>query len=486
MEYKDEWWHSTTMIFVLGIFSFLIIPGIFALVFLNIQKRKRAAFQAILNENNFYSMSIEEKEQKLSDITLKIEENEFIMQEQDVFLYNLEQKFERSVEDEKEAILNEAKEQAAKVIEEAKELEAQIRTEANEESEKIIALAKEEVNEVTTAANDTSERTITDAKKQARQTIEDADEKAEETITSAENEAAEIKKCAEEEAEQSIVETKEKTEQKLKDADELVAELVAKAEEEAAEQSKVTSEKAKETTTNAREEAGQILKEADEEAEAKEKKAKEELVSIAEEIKACKNELIDLQEASTDISKEISKYTKQARKYKSSITGLINFNERFAHTINFKEVGNHIDALNQELVAGGLLDSLIQLNLEAESAKEVGRLVRFTKGEIKNVLKKYGDRYSVKDNRPILHLTAVGLQAEMQMLLHRINNEKVEDAVLEVNQIVTKYLVVCGDGNQTILPTLTQFLVEIEPLYIELVRLASKYNEIKEHESMTV
>lgn len=104
------------------------------------------------------------------------------------------------------------------------------------------------------------------------------------------------------------------------------------------------------------------------------------------------------------------------------------------------------------------------------------------KKEIKNVLNKYEERYTTKTNKTIYHLMIIALQSEMNLLLYNLRYEKMDQTVEKVKEVITKYLAISTDGNQNILSTISKFLTEIEPLYIELVKIEYKYYIIKEQE----
>ncbi|GAJ97780.1 hypothetical protein JCM19055_658 [Geomicrobium sp. JCM 19055] len=76
----------------------------------------------------------------------------------------------------------------------------------------------------------------------------------------------------------------------------------------------------------------------------------------------------------------------------------------------------------------------------------------------------------------------IALQSEMNLLLYNLRYEKMDQTVEKVKEVITKYLAISTDGNQNILSTISKFLTEIEPLYIELVKIEYKYYIIKEQE----
>ncbi|MEH7381625.1 GIY-YIG nuclease family protein [Bacillus sp. JJ1533] len=223
------------------------------------------------------------------------------------------------------------------------------------------------------------------------------------------------------------------------------------------------------------------------------KKAKEEAMKIEKEAENNLKEVVDktikynddLESLSTEyesLIKEVNRYKNQARKFKSQIVGLKNFDTRFPHTINFEDVENQIEQLQNELAEDTLLGTVLRLHLHSDNSKELRKLSNATNKEIKNVLSGYEDRYTTKANKTIYNLMIIGLQAEIQILLYQLKYNKLDESIQSVKNIITKYLAICGDGNRSILPTITKFLTEIEPLYIELINIEYKYHVYREQE----
>lgn len=123
----------------------------------------------------------------------------------------------------------------------------------------------------------------------------------------------------------------------------------------------------------------------------------------------------------------------------------------------------------------GLFDTIIKLPIHSDNSKELRKLSNATRREINNLLDNYKERYTTKGNRAIYKLMIIGLQAEMQLLLFKLTYQKLDETKNLVKEIIEKYLIIAGEGNKSILGTLTRFISEIEPLYLELVDIEYKY-----------
>lgn len=333
--YKDKWWYSTITIFVISIFSILVVPAILAIVLLIIQMKNRKKFYETFKSDELLNMPIRDKEEKLAMLQTDIEnnnklieENESVINNQDKFINNLKTEFEENIAIERNIILESATKEAEKII----------------------------------------------------------------------------------------------------------------------------------------------------------KEANDNITSIVSKVSEYQKEIEQLSEEHAQLIKEVNRYKTQARKFKSEIVGLKNFEERFPHTIDFEAVDHKMEQLNNELNEESLLGTVIKLHLHSDNSKELRKLSNGTNKEIKNVLSKYEDRYTTKGNKTIYNLMVIGLQAEVQILLLQLKYNKIDESVQSVKDIITKYLAICANGNKSILPTITKFLTEIEPLYIELINIEYKYYIYRERE----
>ncbi|MEK4947531.1 GIY-YIG nuclease family protein [Carnobacterium sp. FSL W8-0810] len=225
-----------------------------------------------------------------------------------------------------------------------------------------------------------------------------------------------------------------------------------------------------------------IINDAESEAKNIKNEANEELSSLLTTISQRKIENEELHTNNTKLQKEITRYMNQARKFKSQLMGLKNFEERFPHTINLDGVNSVINELSSELDDESLVGTIIRLHLHSDNSKELKKLSNATKKEISNLLVTYEKRYTTKANKTIYNLMIIGLQSEIQILLYKLTYEKLDDTKQSVKDIMTKYLVIAAEGNKAILPTITKFISEIEPLYLELVDIEYRYYIYRQRE----
>lgn len=89
-------------------------------------------------------------------------------------------------------------------------------------------------------------------------------------------------------------------------------------------------------------------------------------------------------------------------------------------------------------------------------------------------------RYTTKANQTIYQLMVIALRAELQNILYDLKYEKLDQAVEKVKIVTRKYLQIAGEGNKSIVGTLTRFIGEIEYLFIDAVKIEYNYYVKKE------
>ena len=69
----------------------------------------------------------------------------------------------------------------------------------------------------------------------------------------------------------------------------------------------------------------------------------------------------------------------------------------------------------------------------------------------------------------------IALEAELQNILFNLKFSKLDRAIKDVKAMTAKYQKIASDGNQSIAPTITKFIGEIEYLFIEAVNIEYEY-----------
>ena len=122
----------------------------------------------------------------------------------------------------------------------------------------------------------------------------------------------------------------------------------------------------------------------------------------------------------------------------------------------------------------------IILNLHALDYKDLRRAFKANEKLIDDTLERYEGRYTTKANQAIYQLMVIALRAELQNVLYTLTYSKLSDAVDSIKDITNKYLNIARSGSQTISSTLARFIGELEPLFVDAVKIEYEYYVKKE------
>jgi hypothetical protein len=126
------------------------------------------------------------------------------------------------------------------------------------------------------------------------------------------------------------------------------------------------------------------------------------------------------------------------------------------------------------------LSTTVKLKLNLMDIRELRKRYNQNNKVIKELLVKYQDRYTTKTNIAIYKLMVIALEAELQNILYNLRFAKLDKAIKDVKAMTAKYQKIVTDGNQSIAPTITRFIGEIEYLFIEAVKIEYEYYIQKE------
>ncbi len=205
------------------------------------------------------------------------------------------------------------------------------------------------------------------------------------------------------------------------------------------------------------------------------------LSELSDKKSTLEGDVSELEEKLTSNRTELEKILKKTKKFSTESVGLKILIERFPGAINFDEIQNELETLNESLEEG-VLDTIVSLDLHHKDSKLLRKEMSANNRLIKNLLKSYQTRYTTKANLTIYNLMVIGLQAELQNILYTLSYSNVEKAEEKAKDLINKYLIICAEGNASILPTITRFLSELEPLFINAIQIEYKYYIQKEKE----
>lgn len=120
------------------------------------------------------------------------------------------------------------------------------------------------------------------------------------------------------------------------------------------------------------------------------------------------------------------------------------------------------------------------LNLQCMNLRELRKQFRDNDAQINKLLDMYSSRYTTKTNQLVYQLIVIGMRAELQNILTKLKYEKLDEAISNVKAMTMKYKHLAQEGIQTIYPTLSKFIDEIEYLFINAVKIEYNYYVKKE------
>ena len=182
------------------------------------------------------------------------------------------------------------------------------------------------------------------------------------------------------------------------------------------------------------------------------------------------------------LSKNIKSQSTKLSKLKTEFNGIRNLISIFPRLFNEQDLPNELDLLLAGYDEESIMKSLVELDYHSMNSKELRKQINKIKKEIATLLDRYKDRYKTKANQAIYQLMVVGLQAELQNILYTLSYAKHEEAIGNAKALIRKYLAISTNGNASISPTISKFLAELEPLFIEAVEVEYQYYIKREQE----
>lgn len=209
--------------------------------------------------------------------------------------------------------------------------------------------------------------------------------------------------------------------------------------------------------------------------------AKSTVADINKEIVECNDIKAKLRAEISSLSETCEKEEKKLKTVTNKLNKSRELYKSIEYAIEYFPVDAEIDRLDVEDTES--LDSLapsVILKLHHMDVKDLRKAFRENEKQIERLLALYSARYTTKANQTIYQLMVIALRAELQNILYTLKYEKLDDAIEKVKDISQKYLVIAGNGNQSIASTLTKFIGEIEYLFINAVKIEYNYYVKKE------
>lgn len=207
-----------------------------------------------------------------------------------------------------------------------------------------------------------------------------------------------------------------------------------------------------------------IVCQAEDDAESKLRKIKDEIKAAEEEKERASNDLDKLSEEAEKAKRAAYKYRNFAKSIKESMK--VVWDDDAWHASDKQ----HVEWENADLD-----DLLPEPELHCLEVKELAMKYRSIRKDIITLCKTYEERYTTKTISALYRLMVLALESEFENILYSLRHGKLDDGITAVKELTFKYFTIATDGNQSIAPSMKRFIVQIETMYIDALRVEYEY-----------
>lgn len=200
-------------------------------------------------------------------------------------------------------------------------------------------------------------------------------------------------------------------------------------------------------------------------------KKKIELNNLNDEIIKLQDEIKNLSDEDISLNKKVSNLTNKLDKLKRTYDSV----SYSIKNLNDDEITEKSYINEKVLKDIEELSPTSKISLNCLNMHELRKEYRENEKIIKSTLEKYESRYNTKANKAIYKLMVLALQAELQNILVTMKYDKLDKAIKNVEELCNKYLIIAGEGNQSIANTLKKFIGEIQFLFTNAVKIEYEY-----------
>ena len=205
------------------------------------------------------------------------------------------------------------------------------------------------------------------------------------------------------------------------------------------------------------------------------------LASVKQQCEAESSKLSNINDQLAQKTDEFEKLNKQLKTNTNKLSKIKDYAKRVNYVLD-----NYVNSDSTARINEADIESMeeispsVILKLHCMDVKDLRKAYRANDKQINDLLEKYSSRYTTKANKAIYSLMVIALRAELQNILYNLKYEKLDKSIEDVKSVTQKYLNIAGEGNQSIVGTLTKFIGEIEYLFINAVKIEYNYYVKKE------
>lgn len=217
-----------------------------------------------------------------------------------------------------------------------------------------------------------------------------------------------------------------------------------------------------------------------ESAQAKQRQLKDEIARIETELVHLQDERVSLKTEKGELDDTCSKLEKRLESQKLKLARFKELYSAVEHAVNRFHTTEIPSVFYKPLTEQDLkdLESMapsVMLTLNYMNYQELRKEFRENHKQLEALFAEYEQRYTTKANKAIYKLMVISLSSELQNILYNLKYEKLDNALLQVQALISKYLVIATDGNQSIVGTVRRFIGELEHLFENAVRIEYEY-----------
>lgn len=122
-----------------------------------------------------------------------------------------------------------------------------------------------------------------------------------------------------------------------------------------------------------------------------------------------------------------------------------------------------------------LLSPTVELHFHSQDLRELRKQANAVRKQIMTVQKTYESRYTTKTAKAMYQFMTLALGAELQNILYNLRYDKLDKNLLLLKNMIQKFGIIATEGNQQIAPTIRKFLLQMESLFEQLVKIEYEY-----------
>lgn len=216
----------------------------------------------------------------------------------------------------------------------------------------------------------------------------------------------------------------------------------------------------------------------------------DEIIHSAQEQKAALQKRIDSLEVETEkrisqLSAVSAELAEQARKRDAESKKYLRLRDAYKSiqyaVKNFDLDGSSVSIRYDVTDLDTLLSPTVELRFHSQDLKDLRKRANDVHKQILAVQKTYESRYTTKTARAMYQFMTLALSAELQNILYNLKYDKLDKNLESLKKLIAKFETIAIEGNQSIAPTIRKFLLQMDSLFADLIKIEYEFYVQQEH-----